>query len=135
MGLSSDDNKGINVLPPEAFTGHPDPSAYTEHPYNLKAEDDRIMILGINRFFFYHFVHQPVDEAFPGITFGLFGVHFDRKSTCTAQASGWSEYIGRISSLMQSSVRVTEVVCFYSEEPLSSAIIAYNTPYLVPLPF
>lgn len=135
LGQSSSEEKGFNFVPSEAFTGQPDDSAWTEFPYQLKAELDRMMTLGANRFMLHDFVHQPVDAAFPGMTFGPFGAHFDRMNTWTKQASGWTDYIARVSYVLQNSEIVTEINCFIGEEPSASPTVTYSSPYLVPLEY
>ncbi|KAK9414603.1 putative F5/8 type C domain-containing protein [Seiridium unicorne] len=133
MGLSSAGEKGIELVPSEAFTGQPTTSKWTEFPYNLKGEGDRIMAFGINRWFLHTFVHQPVDEAVPGMTFGPFGTHFDRMNTWTKQASGWSQYVSRVSYMMQNTRHIVDIGCFIGDEASASPPITYNSPYAVPL--
>jgi hypothetical protein len=135
LGSSSADFKTMNLLPAEAFTGQPDDTAWTEHPYQLKADGDRMMTFGTNRFYLHSYVHQPVDIAHPGITFGPFGAHFDRMNTWAEQAVGWNEYLARVSYVMQSSQKVSEIGCFTAEEPTASAVVTYNAPYYVPLAY
>ncbi|KAH3499714.1 hypothetical protein KXW24_001091 [Aspergillus fumigatus] len=135
LGSSSAGLKSMNLQPAEAFTGQPDSSAWTEYPYQLKAEGDRMMTFGVNRFFYHSYVHQPVDIAPPGMTMGPFGAHFDRLNTWSKQADGWNMYLTRVSSIMQMSQKATEIGCFVGEEPTASAVITYNTPYEVPLSY
>lgn len=135
LGASSSDEKRDNLVPSEAFTGQPDDSAWTEHPYNLKAEGDRMMTFGVNRLLLHTFVHQPADNAFPGMTFGPFGSHFDRMNTWSRQAVGWTQYLARVSFLMQQAQRVSDIACFVGEEPTASLPMTYKTPYDVPLQY
>jgi hypothetical protein len=93
LGAMSTDLHGTRVTFQEAFTGHPFTSALTEHPYSLKAQGDREISLGSNKFFFHEYAHQPVDAAFPGMMFGPFGTHFSRQSTYTEQLPGWLTHL------------------------------------------
>src|ERR1700722_9657314 len=51
--------------------------------------------LGPNRLYLHEYAHQPVDSAFPGMTLGPFGSHFDRMNTLTKQSVGWSQHLVR----------------------------------------
>lgn len=133
LGASSADYGAIELVPSEAFTGQPNVTKWTEFPFNLKSEGDRMMTFGVNRWFMHTFVHQPVDEAKPGMTFGPFGTHFDRMNTWTSQASAWSQYVSRISYIMQHTRRLTDIGCYTGDEPSNSPSILYKSPYSVPL--
>lgn len=135
LGASSAAANAIDLVPSEAFTGQPNVSKWTEFPSNLKGEGDRMMTFGVNRWFMHTFVHQPVDQAKPGMTFGPFGTHFDRMTTWTSQASAWSQYVSRISYIMQHTQRLHDIGCYTSDEPSNSPPILYNSPYGVPLQY
>lgn len=73
IGTSSGDShpgiqKNLNFA--EAFTGQPTSSAHTEYPFQLKAQGDREMSLGTNRFYLHDYCLQPVEAAWPGMMFG-----------------------------------------------------------------
>lgn len=73
LGTSSGDfhsGSEHNINFQESFTGQPTSSAHTEHPFQLKAQGDRIMSLGTNRFYIHDYVLQPVEAAWPGMMFG-----------------------------------------------------------------
>jgi hypothetical protein len=73
IGTSSGDlhtGREHNMNFQEAFTGQPTSSAHTEHPFQLKAQGDRQMSLGTNRFYFHSYCLQPVEAALPGMMFG-----------------------------------------------------------------
>ncbi|GAB7354325.1 hypothetical protein MBLNU459_g4839t1 [Dothideomycetes sp. NU459] len=135
LGQSSTDEKHVEVVPSEAYTGQPDDTAWTEHPYQLKSEGDRMMTMGPNRFFLHSYPHQPVDEALPGMTFGPFGSHFDRHNTWAQEENDWTSYLRRSSYLLQNAQRVVRIGCFIGEEPTATPPATYNTPYAVPLAY
>jgi hypothetical protein len=158
IGTSSGDfhsGKGANMNFAEAFTGHPTSSAYTEHPFQLKAQSDREMSLGTNRFYFHDYCLQPVEAAWPGMMFGgyvsslspivskhiltiflrSFGAHFDRHSTWTDQSISWLTEISRVALILQSGTRLPDTLSFWGEEMNNGAPISYNTPYSVPLSY
>lgn len=138
MGTSNGDlrtsgTKGLVMA--EAFTGQPISSAHTEHPFQLKAQADREMSLGTNRFFMHSYALQPVEAAWPGMCFGPFGAHFDRHATWTKQSVAWMTEIGRASLVLQSGTRLPDIFAFRGEEMATNAIITYNAPYSIPLSY
>lgn len=136
IATSSTDQHETYLIPEEAFTGHPLSSALTEHPYQLKVEGDRELAFGgTNRFYLHSYSHQPVDAAFPGMMLGPFGAHFDRMSTWTDEASGWTGHYARAALLMQQGNRVSDIGCFKGEERTGTGIVTYDSPYNVPLSY
>ncbi|KAH8668561.1 hypothetical protein BX600DRAFT_538536 [Xylariales sp. PMI_506] len=125
--------KGMNFA--ECFTGQPISSAHTEHPYQLKAQGDREMSLGTNRFYCHSYSLQPVEAAWPGMMFGPFGSHFDRYSTWTNLSIAWMNQISRASLIPQSGPRLPDTLSFWGEEMNNGAAISYQSPYSVPLSY
>lgn len=125
--------KSLNMA--ESFTGQPVSSAHTEHPYQLKLQADREMSLGVNRFFMHSYSLQPVEAAWPGMTFGPFGAHFDRHATWTKQSIAWMTQISRTSLVLQNSVRLPDVFAVKGEEMSTAADLTYSSPYSVLLSF
>ena len=119
----------------EAFTGAPLTSRWTGHPYSMKAEGDRMFCLGINRFVFHTFVHQPHPTAEPGMTMGPFGTHFDRNETWMQNDTGWILYLTRAQFLLQSGEPVADICVLKGEEPSSGVPDARLGPLAVPLAF
>ncbi|CZR65587.1 uncharacterized protein PAC_15487 [Phialocephala subalpina] len=125
--------RGVNFE--ESFTGQPVSSAHTEHPYQLKAQGDREMSLGTNRFYMHDYCLQPVEAAWPGMMFGGFGAHFDRHATWTEQSIAWMTEITRASFILQSGTRLPDTLSFWGEEMSNGAPITYDSPYSVPLSY
>ena len=97
----------------------PSTSKWTDYPYSLKAEGDWFYTLGVNRFVFHTFVHQPYTTGFPGMTMGPFSTHFDRNNTWTEQAYGWGNYLRRSQYLLQQGLTVADICYFKGDEPES----------------
>ena len=110
---------GKRIVAAEAFTGMPSTSRWTEYPYALKNQGDHIYSLGINRFVFHVFVHQPYTSGLPGMTMGPYGTHFDRNSTWIEQSKGWINYITRTQFLLQQGLPVCDICYFKGEDPAS----------------
>jgi hypothetical protein len=138
LGASNGDLRTAGVkglVMAEAFTGQPVSSAHTEHPYQLKAQSDREMSLGTNRFFMHSFSLQPVEAAWPGMMFGPFGAHFDRHATWSKQSIAWMTQISRTALVSQRGTRLPDVFAFRGEELTNAPVITYISPYSVPLSY
>lgn len=116
---------GKKIVAAESYTGMPATSHWTEYPYALKVQGDYIYSLGINRFVFHVFVHQPYATGFPGMTMGPYGTHFDRNSTWSKQAKAWVTYLTRTQYLLQQGLPVADV-CYFKGEDVSSGIPDVN---------
>ncbi|MDR3652808.1 MAG: glycosyl hydrolase [Paludibacter sp.] len=125
---------GKKIVGAECFTGAPFNSKFTEHPYALKAEGDWMMTLGINRFVYHTFAHQPyVGESGNLMTMGPFGTHLDRNSTWAEQAVGWNTYNSRCAAMLQQGLFVADV-CILKNEAISVGIPDYDVEEpIVPL--
>ncbi|KAI5852787.1 hypothetical protein DFP73DRAFT_602938 [Morchella snyderi] len=133
IGTSMSHQEGYTLNPAEAFTGQPMTARWTEHPYSLKAEGDRMFTLGVNRLMLHSYAMQPEDHAMPGMTMGPFGAHFDRRITWTDQATGWTTYLKRAQGLLQQGKPVVDVACFGREEPNPKVTQTYLAPCSIPL--
>jgi hypothetical protein len=123
---------GKPVVPAEAFTSYPATARWMNHPYSLKPLGDAAFCEGINRLVIHRYAHQPWLDRKPGMTFGRFGVHYERTQTWWEQSRPWHEYLARCQFLLQSGVFVADV-CYLTEE------VAYAEPprrdqLLPPLP-
>lgn len=94
----------------ESFTSPPQ-EAMTLFPGAMKDQLDWAFATGINRIFFHTFAHQPLEtNALPGMTFGPYGVHWDRHETWWPMVSAFHEYIARCSYLLQQGVTVADIL-------------------------
>ena len=87
-------------------------------PFSIKAQGDRIYARGVNRIIYHRFVHQPWpgDRYLPGMTMGLYGMHFDRTQTWWDFADGWIRYQTRCQALLQRGENVADVLFYCGSE-------------------
>lgn len=123
------------IVGAECFTGTPFNSKLTEHPYAMKAEGDYMMTVGVNRFVYHVFAHQPYVGKTAGslMTMGPFGTHLNRNSVWAEQAVGWNMYNARCAYLLQQGHYVADIL-YIKDEGISSGITDYDsacpmTPY------
>lgn len=123
------------VVGAECFTGTPFNSKLTEHPYAMKAEGDYMMTVGVNRFVYHVFAHQPYVGTSAGslMTMGPFGTHLNRNSVWAEQAVGFNTYNSRCAYLLQQGEYVADIL-YLKDEAISSGIPDYDiekpaTPY------
>lgn len=101
---------GRPVVWAESFTS-PEREAMTLFPGVMKNQLDWAFAAGINRIFFHTFAHQPLgSNALPGMTFGPYGVHWDRHETWWPMVSAFHEYIARCSYVLQEGVTVADIL-------------------------
>lgn len=112
---------GRRMVAAEAFTAKPEHGRFQNTPASLKRAGDQAFALGLNRFAFHSFTHQPVTEAAPGFSLGRYGTHFGRLNTWWPYAGGWIEYLSRSQFLLQQGHRVADV-CFLVDEDLGYAL-------------
>ncbi len=113
---------GKRVVGAESFTASPQNGAWKNYPYALKALGDLIFCVGVNRFIFHRFAHQPWPERelFPGMTMGPWGFHFEWTNTWWRQAPAWIDYLSRCQFLLQQGTFVADICYFIGEgEPNS----------------
>lgn len=123
------------IIGAECFTGTPFNSKFTEHPYAMKAEGDYMMAVGVNRFVYHVFAHQPYVGPTQGslMTMGPFGTHLNRNSVWAEQAVGLNMYNARCAYVLQQGRYVADVL-YIKDEAISSGIVDYDfekpfTPY------
>ena len=100
----------------EAFTGRPENSKWTEYPYALKGQGDLMYALGLTKFIFHRYAHQPHPDAVPGMTMGPWGFHFDRTNTWFEQAKPWLAYAQRAQHLLEQGHFVGDLLYFVGED-------------------
>lgn len=123
------------IVASECFTGTPFNSKFTEHPYAMKAEGDYMMTVGVNRFVYHVYAHQPYVGATPGtfMTMGPFGTHLNRNSVWAEQAVALNTYNARCAYVLQQGIFVADIL-YIKDEEISSGITDYDcaepvTPY------
>ncbi|QHI70743.1 glycosyl hydrolase [Tichowtungia aerotolerans] len=110
------DLRGLHYVGAEAFThgGRSDLSPYQTHPALFKMQGDANFALGVNRFIFHTWSHQPFDcsLATPVMSMGPFGTHFNRNNTWFEQSSAWLKYLARCQYMLQKG-RLSADVCYF----------------------
>jgi len=107
---------GIPIVGAESFTAIPDECGkWLAHPGMLKTMGDAMWCLGINRYIFHTYAHQPWLDKSPGMTMGQWGTHFGRTNTWWEQSRPWMKYIARSQYLLQQGRTVADVLFFAGE--------------------
>lgn len=114
---------GKPVVGAEAFTAG-DGERWLYHPGNIKAMGDWAFCLGINRFVFHRYAHQPWPDRRPGMSMGPWGLHYERTQTWWEQSRPWHEYLARCQYLLQQGVPVVDILYLAPE----GAARSYNPP-------
>ena len=109
---------GKDVIGAESFTAHPGHTKpWSVYPGMIKARGDLVYSMGVNRFIFHTFTHQPwPDHVKPGMTMGQWGSHFDRNNTWWAMGSAWTEYLTRCQYLLQQGIYVADIAVYTGED-------------------
>jgi len=92
---------GKPVVAAESFTGNAEHGSWKDDPYSMKAFGDLMYCLGVNRFVFHSYVHQPWLNAKPGLTLGQHGINMNRANTWFEVSGGWLNYLSRCQYLLQ----------------------------------
>ncbi len=101
---------GRPVVAAEAFTAD-FPEAWKMYPGNVKNQGDWAFCMGINKFVYHTFAHQPLDEKYrPGMTMGPYGVHWDRHQTWWPMAGAYHRYISRCQYLLRQGRAVADIL-------------------------
>jgi hypothetical protein len=105
---------GKPLIQAEAFTTLR--MTWGEHPGMLKTVGDRNYALGINRFVYHVFTHNPWTDRKPGMTLDGVGLYFQRDQTWWKPGKAWVEYARRCQALLQKGRPVTDLAVFTGEE-------------------
>jgi hypothetical protein len=98
---------GKSIVLAEAFTsGH---GNWQRTPWALKNQGDWAFAVGINKLSIHGFAHQTNDDA-PGMTFGPYGIFWNRKQTFWPLVGDYHEYLARCSHLLQQGVTVSDIL-------------------------
>lgn len=106
---------GRRIVAAESFTATDTNGKWQNHPYALKALGDRMYCAGVNRFVFHRYAMQPWQDRWPGITFGKWGIHYERTLTWFDESRAWLRYLARCQHLLQEGDFVADL-CFFLGE-------------------
>jgi len=98
---------GKPVVLAEAFTSGR--GNWQRSPWVLKNQTDWAFAAGVNKFSIHGFAHQSNEDA-PGMTFGPYGVFWNRKQTFWPLVGDYHEYLARCSHLLQQGVTVSDIL-------------------------
>lgn len=105
---------------------------WREHPGNLKTLQDRNYALGINRFVYHVYTHNPWTDRKPGMTLNDIGLLFQRDQTWWKPGSEWVEYARRCQTILQNGLPVTDIAVFTGEELPSRALLPDRLVNILP---
>src|SRR5262249_16810802 len=117
---------GQNLVAAESLTAIGNSFGYW--PENLKPTADMELACGLNRFVIHTSVHQPLDDAKPGLSLGPFGQWFTRHETWAEQAKAWTDYLARSSYLLQQGRFVGDIAYFYGEDNNITSVFNRKAP-------
>ncbi len=121
LAASSAHIYGRKVVGAESFTATPEMGRWQNDPYSMKALGDYVFCLGVNRFIFHRYAHQPWLNVKPGMTMGPWGFHFERTNTWWEQGRAWLKYLARCQYLLQQGRFVADVAFYVGEhQPISA---------------
>ena len=108
MAASAAHLSGRQIAGAEAFTAGR--GNWLDDPWRLKTLGDRVFCLGVNQYYFHRYAHQPWLHLEPGMSFGPYGINFERTNTWWKQGRAWIEYLTRCQSLLQQGRFVADVL-------------------------
>ncbi|TKK65798.1 DNA-binding protein [Ilyomonas limi] len=96
---------------------------WTESPATLKATGDRAYAMGINRFVYHVYTHNPFTDRKPGMTLNGVGQLFQRDQTWWKPGKAWIEYAQRCQALLQTGKPVVDIAVFAGEDVPVRAVL------------
>jgi hypothetical protein len=100
---------GKRIVAAEAFTSD-DKERWLMHPGNLKALGDWAFCAGVNRIVFHRYAHQPWLDRAPGMTMGIYGVHWERTQTWWDMAGDFHRYLARCQTMLRQGEVVADIL-------------------------
>ena len=116
MVSSSAHTHGKRIIGAESFTADDQHAKWLYDPYSIKALGDKAYSLGVNRYIFHRFAHQPWVDLEPGMTMGPWGTNFDRTITWWEPGRAWMEYVARCQFMLQQGRFVADVLAFEGDD-------------------
>ena len=107
---------GHAILGAEAFTSG-DKEMWKATPADIKALGDFEFCMGVNRFVFHRYAHQPYLDRAPGATMGPWGLHYERTQTWWEMSGAWHEYLARCQYLLRQGIFVADLLYLRPESP------------------
>ncbi len=86
-------------------------------PFNWKPLGDHAFTVGINRVIIHRYCMQPFKPVEPGMTFGPYGINFERTQTFWENGGkAWVNYLTRCQSLLQTGTFVADVIHYIGHD-------------------
>ncbi|WP_299309125.1 glycosyl hydrolase [uncultured Croceicoccus sp.] len=112
---------GRELVGAESLTAFGKPFGFA--PADLKPSADHAFALGVNRMIIHTSAHQPLGDAKPGFSLApQLGQYFTRHETWAGMARGWTDYLARVSWLMQQGRHAADIAYFVGEEAPVTAL-------------
>ncbi|WP_137402118.1 glycosyl hydrolase [Echinicola rosea] len=121
---------GKQIIQAEAYTELR--MDWDEYPGMLKALGDRNFALGINRFFYHVFVHNPWLDRKPGMTLDVIGLYFQRDQTWWKPGKAMVDYHQRVQYQLQKGNPVIDLAVFTGEDLPSRSVLPERLAPFVP---
>jgi hypothetical protein len=124
--VSAAHTMGRPIIGAESFTSHQD--AWRQFPASMKGQGDWALCAGINRIVFHRYQHQPSLDLAPGMTFGPYGVHWERTQTWWDMVPAYHKYLARCQTMLRRGLPVADILYLDAEDapmvfrPPSSAL-------------
>ena len=103
-------NRGI--VEEEAFTSF---QHWQEGPFDMKPYGDRAFCEGMNRAVMHGFSHNPSGTGYPGYVYHA-GTHFNDKRVWWPKVKPFTEYLSRISFILQEADFTADVLYYYGDK-------------------
>lgn len=94
---------------------------FRDAPFDFKVLGDYAFATGVNRFVIHRYCMQPFIGIEPGMTFGPWGINFDRSNTWWENGGkAWVDYLTRCQALLQSGKFVADVIYYIGDDAPNS---------------
>ena len=100
---------GAKIIAAESFTAN-DTDGWLQYPGSMKAQTDWAFATGVNRFVIHRYQHQPALDQFPGMTFGPYGVHWERTETWWDMVPAYHKYLARCQQMLRRGLPVADML-------------------------
>jgi autotransporter-associated beta strand protein len=100
---------GRPICGAESFTASSS-EAWRLYPGAMKTQADWALCCGINRLTFHRYQHQPWLDRWPGMTFGQYGVHWERTQTWWDMAPAFHGYLSRCQQMLRRGLQVADIL-------------------------
>ena len=100
---------GRTICAAESFTANSS-EAWRLYPGAMKSQADWALCCGINRLTFHRYQHQPWLDRWPGMTFGQYGVQWERTQTWWDMAPAFHGYLSRCQQLLRRGLQVADIL-------------------------